>query len=322
MSLLRQSTAMPAFPPPRGLDARLAPRLAKLAAAARWSSRCRVPLLVVASLIFLAGTYRAFSTLAISPAELRGAPLLILAALIFPSLVYGGIGLSLLARSADLSMPVGKATLISAYAYLAEMLPLPGGAVIRTGALMQAGSTLGRSSALVLLTAILWVSLATLGAGFTLWPISAHVAAPLLVIGGLTSAAIFIWLWSIGGAVVALSTLAHRIAGILLTALRLTLAFAALHMPMSFSQTFPFVLAILLGSASSIAPAGLGVSESLAALAATATDHPAGIAFLAVGIDRIFCLGGCALLTLSAQLGNAFRSAVSRAADSSESGSD
>ncbi|HET6525007.1 hypothetical protein [Sphingopyxis sp.] len=149
-------------------------------------------------------------------------------------------------------------------------------------------------------------------AGLTLLPVSARFAMPLLSIGGLVGGAIFLWLWSIAGAAIALQTLAHRIAGILLTALRLTFAFAALHMPIGVLQAFPFVLAILLGSASSVAPAGLGISESLAALAATASDYPAGIAFLAVGIDRLFCIGGCAVLALGTEIGTSLRSAGTR----------
>src|SRR3546814_11979494 len=94
--------------------------------------RWRVPLLLIAGLIFLVGAYWAFSTLPTSPGQLRTTPLLILAGLIVPSLLYGGVGLWLLARSARLSIPVGQATVISAHASLAEMLPLPGGAIVRS----------------------------------------------------------------------------------------------------------------------------------------------------------------------------------------------
>lgn len=300
---------MTAIPLSQRLDECLVSLLDRLAVLARSRRRWRIPLLLVAGGLFFAGAYWAFSTLPISPTQLRVTPLLILAGLILPSLVYGGIGLWLLARSAGLSMPVGRATVISAYAYLAEMLPLPGGAVVRAAALIQAGSAPRRSSALVIFTAILWISLAMFAAGLTLLPVSARFAMPLLSIGGLVGGAIFLWLWSIAGAAIALQTLAHRIAGILLTALRLTFAFAALHMPIGVLQAFPFVLAILLGSASSVAPAGLGISESLAALAATASDYPAGIAFLAVGIDRLFCIGGCAVLALGTEIGTSLRSA-------------
>ena len=302
------------------LDEYFVPLLTRLAGLMRSRRRWRVPLLLIASLIFLVGAYWAFSTLPISPGQLRTTPLLILAGLIVPSLLYGGLGLWLLARSARLSMPVGKATVISAHAYLAEMLPLPGGAIVRAGALIQAGSTFGRSSALVILTAFFWISLAMLAAGVTLWPVSTHLAVPLLSIGGLASGVIFTWLWSVASATIAVQTLVHRIIGIFLTALRLTFAFAALHMPIDLSQTFPFVLATLLGSASSVAPAGLGSSESLAALAATASDYPPGIAFLAVGIDRLFCVGGCAVLSLGTQVRGSLRPAGARVDGTVEKG--
>src|SRR3546814_11372477 len=99
--------------------------------------RWRVPLLLIAGLIFLVGAYWAFSTLPISPGQLRTTPLLILAGLIVPSLLYGGVGPWLLARSARLSLTVGKAHAVSAHAYLAELLPLSGGAIVGDGPRLQ-----------------------------------------------------------------------------------------------------------------------------------------------------------------------------------------
>jgi uncharacterized membrane protein YbhN (UPF0104 family) len=198
-------------------------------------------------------------------------------------------------------MPIRRATIISAYAYLAELLPLPGGAVIRTGALVRAGGTLRDSSMLVLLTAVLWVALAMMGAGLTLVPTSIGLAWPLMLIGTIGVGGVLQWLWAKAGYRTALLTLVHRIAGIAITALRLKFAFAALGVSIGLIETFPFVLALLMGSASSIAPAGLGVSEALAALAATTGQIPPATAFLAVGIDRLMCLAGCALVATAFQ---------------------
>lgn len=262
--------------------------------------RVRACLLLLAMFLFLGGAVWSFRSLGLAPDHLRLAPLVVLGGLILPSLLYGGIGLILLARSAGLTMTPGRATVISAHAYLAELLPVPGGAIVRARALISAGGTLKHSSLLVIGTAVLWVALAMIGAGFTLLSAHASLAWPLLAIGFAFSATFLWWLASSAGSEVALQTLVHRIAGIGLTGLRLKFAFLALGMPIAFSDTLPFVLASLLGSASSIAPAGLGISESLAALAATTSSYPSGVAFLAVGIDRLFCLAGCALVALAA----------------------
>ncbi|WP_336980191.1 hypothetical protein [Altererythrobacter fulvus] len=258
----------------------------------------RFAALALAVLIFAGGAWWSFSGLAISPSDLRPGPLAILALLMIPSLLYGGLGLVLLARSSGFSMPLGKATVIGAYAYLAEMLPLPGGAIVRAGALVKEGAGVKRSSALVILTAILWVSLGMLGAGIALWHQGLQLALPLLLAGLAFVLAITTWLWASAGPALAIQTLLHRMAGIALIAVRLQFAFAALHAPAALSAMFPFVLASLLGSASSIAPAGLGISESLAALVATTVEFSPGTAFLAVGIDRLFSLLACACTAL------------------------
>src|SRR3546814_5348587 len=108
-----QRAAMTAISLSQRLDEYFVPLLAKLSGLMRSRRRWRVPLLLIAGLIFLVGAYWAFSTLPISPGQLRTTPLLILAGLIVPSLLYGGVGLWLLARSARLLLPVRKATLIS-----------------------------------------------------------------------------------------------------------------------------------------------------------------------------------------------------------------
>lgn len=267
----------------------------------------RLALLALAAILFIGGTWYAFDALAISPADLVWEPLSVLVLLALPSLLYGGIGLVLLARSSQLSIPLGKASVIGADAYLAELLPLPGGAIVRTGALVKAGGTIGQSSALVILTAILWIALGMIGTGFALATVGLNLALPLALLGAGLAAAIFIWLWHRAGPTLAMQTLVHRTAGIALIALRLQFAFAALQVSAGFSQTLPFVLAGLVGSASSLAPAGLGVGESLAALAALGTAFAPEAAFLAVGLDRMISLAACAVLSGSARLVRHFK---------------
>ena len=261
-----------------------------------------MPLLMLGFGAFAIGCFVSLRRLDVSLVELRSGALAVTALLVVPSLIYGGIGLSLLARSAGTSMPLGRATLVSTYANLAELLPVPGGAIVRTGALVRAGGTVPKSTAVVLATAVLSVSLAMLGAGLTLLPSSVYLAWPVIAAGMAVSLAIGIWLWRSSDGVVALQTSVHRIAGILLTAVRLHFAFAAFGTSIGLLNAMPFVLALLLGSASSIAPAGLGLSEALAALAATTVSCSPEVAFLAVGLDRLLCLVGYALFAIGAQL--------------------
>jgi len=265
-------------------------------------TRYRAPALAATLALFLIGAAVSYRHLGIDPRDLRLAPLGILVALIVPSLVYGGIGLVLLARSQGLRLPLPEATVTSAYAYLAELLPVPGGAIVRAMALVRVGGNVRESSLLVVLTAILWISLAMIGAGVALIAHGSLIALPIALFGAASTLMITAWLWRKAGATIAGLTLVHRVAGIALNALRLHFAFAALGFTIGVSETLPFVLALLLGSASSIAPAGLGVGETLAALAAASTHYPPSTAFLAVGIDRVLCLAGCAVVALLRQI--------------------
>ena len=279
---------------------RVASRASAMRARLR-SPALRVPMLAGAATLFLGGAWYSFRKIAIAPSDLLWQPVATLGLLALPSLLYGGVGLVLLARTSGLSMQLRKATVISAYAYLAELLPIPGGAIVRTGALVKAGGRLKHSSLVVILTAVLWIALAMVGAGLTLLPLNWHLSVLPLLVGSCCTLAISLWLVKTAGVSVTVLTLVHRTAGIVLMAIRLQFAFAALHVSTGFTTTLPFVLASLLGSASSIAPAGMGLGEGLAALAATFVAFSPGAAFLAVGLDRIVSLLACAAVAAVAR---------------------
>lgn len=283
------------------------PPLAERAAALRTHAQgvlraWRLPLTLLAAALFTGGSWWSFAALGIGPADLAPGPLLAVALLTIPASLYSGLSLSLLARSLGVAIPVGRATLIGAHATLAEMLPLPGGALVRAGALMRAGGSMRDSALIVLAAGFLWIGLGMIGAGAALHADSPRLAVPLLAGGIAVAAPMFGWIWKIAGPGIAVQTALLRVAGIALLALRLTFAFAAVHVPIGLAEAMPFALATIAGSASSIAPAGLGVSESLAALAATATAHAPGSAFLAVGLDRVAGLIAGAALALPALL--------------------
>ena len=261
---------------------------------ARW----RLPLLVAGAVLFTLGAWLSFRNLDLSLAALRLAPLAAQLALAPLSLLYAGVGMLLLARAAGHAMPLCKAASLSAWATLAEALPLPGGAMVRAGALVAEGTGLARSSALVLANALLWISLATLGCGVVLLTHGLPAAAVLVLGGAISSAASFVWLSRSSGLTLALQTALHRFSGMALIAVRLYFAFLTLGVAVPLADTLPFALANIAGSAASIAPAGLGISETLAAGAATTVKVAPAAAFLAVGLDRLICLSASGLFAL------------------------
>lgn len=247
----------------------------------------RIPLTALAAIVFVGGAVWSFSQLGLSFADLNLGAAAILAALVPLSLLYGGFGLVLLARMARTSIPLGKAIPFSIYAALAEALPLPGGAIVRTGALVSSGARIVQSSVLVIVTAVLWVALAAAGAGLFLVSVGEQWGLVLAALGSTAVVGICLWLLSRTGLKITFLMLVHRLVGMLLMAIRLKIAFLVLGSNLSLANTLPFAFASIAGSAAAIAPAGLGISESLSALLANVAATTPAAAFLAVALSRI-----------------------------------
>ena len=73
-------------------------------------------------------------------------------------------------------------------------------------------------------------------------------------------------------------------------------AFAVVKAALPLAATFPYVLAAIAGSASSLVPGGLGVSEALGALMARAVQASPESAFLALAVNRVTQFLGTAIL--------------------------
>lgn len=270
----------------------------RLASVRGWVRKWYPLLGTLAIALFFAGTWYSFLNLGVSPREMNAAPLFALVALTPFTIAYSGTGLWLLARSARSRIPFGRATTISTFATVAEALPLPGGAIIRAGALMTAGTGAGESSLLVILSAVMWISIGCLACGAALLS-HGHTAAIILALVGFVGVtASFSWLLWRAGISNALFSLLHRIAGLVLIGLRLQLAFGALDVALPWGDAMPFALASVAGSAASIAPAGLGMTELFAAMMAGSIGVAPAAAFIATGIDRIVALCACGLYAI------------------------
>jgi hypothetical protein len=262
-------------------------------------ARRRMPLLLAATGLFASGSWYAFRTLGLAPRDLDPQALLATVLLMPLSLLYSGLGFALLSRCAGARTTLKQATMIASYGTLAEALPIPGGAMVRVGALMAAGASAAQSSLLVLMTAVLWIALASLGCSFALWLHEANASWVMAVAGLMGMLPTILWMLRHVGVVLTLLTVGHRLAGLALIALRLHIALLCLGMLVPPMHTLPFALANIAGSAAAIAPAGLGISESLAALVANSVKVAPAAAFLAVGLDRLACLTASAVAVVA-----------------------
>jgi hypothetical protein len=273
-----------------------------LGRARSFSARYRRPLTIAAAILFVAGSFWSLSSLHLQFAELRIVPALLLLLLFGPiSVVYGALGLLLLGSCGKVPLNLGKALRIDACAQLAEALPLPGGAIVRSGALIRAGAKPLESSALVLASALLWISIASAGTGAVMLPLASLPAIALLLGGVALGSTAAWWLARKAGPRTMGLMLLHRCAGLLINAARLKCAFAILAVTLPLPRCLPFALATIAGSAASIAPAGLGVSESLGALVASSLSVAAPAAFLAVALNRLLALLSAGLFVLGSQ---------------------
>ncbi len=276
--------------------AALLSRLAAVAAPLRgWLTRWRGPIVGAALVLFLAGTVWSFLGLGLSLAQLDLTALALLTlGMGLVTLLYSAVSLSLLARTAGVRLGLIEAMRASARAQMAEALPLPGGAIVRAAALVGAGASAGQSAALVIGTALLWIALAAVAAGVTLLPMATAAGLTLIGGGGVVTLLASAHVAYLGGIANAAASIAVRLAGLALAALRLWLAFAVIKATMPLAGAFPYVLASIAGSASSLVPGGLGLSEALGMVMAAAIADSPEAAFLAVALNRLTLFLGTA----------------------------
>jgi hypothetical protein len=264
-----------------------------------WLQRYRKPLTIVATIIFFVGIIWSIRDLELSVHDIAIGPLALLAFVLAPlSLLYGGVGLQLLAKVAGLKMAASFAFRRSALAQLAEILPIPGGAIVRAGALMSVGAKVGEGAVLVLAAAFLWIAIAAAGAGFAIYASDVNWGLAIIFFGTSITAVILIWIISKAGWTAGMQILAHRLVGIALTALRIVCAFAIIGAVLPIESGLIFAFATIAGSAAAIAPAGLGISEAFSAGLAPIVSVDPATAFLAVALNRVVGLSVTALTVL------------------------
>ncbi len=272
------------------------PRNAAMRAAARMRHHRRW-LLTIALAVFIAGTAWSIERVGVTIAQVRFDHLLALLCILVPaSILHAAICFIVMARATNMRVTVEHAFRVASIAQLAEFLPLPGGAIVRTGALVQLGTRTAHATSHVLAGAILWVACAAAAAGLSLGAATA-AGQVLLIVGGAGVALCVAWLVNQAGWAIAIATLALRLIGLGLSGLRILTAFLAIGVSLALVDVYPFAFATIAGSASSLAPGGLGVGEALAMSISTLTLIDPGAAFLAVGINRIAGLIGSGIFT-------------------------
>jgi uncharacterized membrane protein YbhN (UPF0104 family) len=188
----------------------------------------------------------------------------------------------------------------------ANVLPLPGGPLVRTHALQATGVRLTTAAVVTGAAGLLWVGLASVvaawagalaGAPDSLVWISGGVGLALCVAASIVVARAACrgrgWL-----TVVLLGF--TEMLSVLTSAGRLYLVFLALGFSPDVPVVFVLAMAGVLATAVGVVPAGLGVREALSALLAVTVDVSAAVGFAVSLLDRV--IGLAILVPLAAAL--------------------
>ncbi len=263
--------------------------------AARW----RLPLSLMAAALFAGGLFLSIRSLGLTLAQTSLGPALLILAVLGPlSLVSGAVGLQMLARALGRRIGFLDALTATAVGAMTELLPIPGGALVRGAALIRAGAGLGESAWIVTLTAILSLAMSAVLAGAALIANDNLLGYGLFSAGAAGSLVCVIWIARRAGPRLALAMFALRVVNLVLIVARIVFSFAAIGVSVGPLAAALLALSPVLGSTTSIVPAGIGVSEMIAAALATLVAISPAAAFTAVALNRVLGLACCAAFAL------------------------
>jgi hypothetical protein len=195
---------------------------------------------------------------------------------------------------------------------VANLLPLPGGVLIRTQALHRRGSSYRQALMANVAAGLVWIGTAALATGVLLLVhgTTPAAAAILLVVGAGCIAAVGVLLarrHGSGSVRLLVSLLVIEAATVAVSAIRIYLAFAAIGLGVSAVQSVALTTAQIVAAAVGFFPSGLGLRELLAGAIGSAVDLHASSAIAATVADRIFDQIGLSLLAVAVMAAGARR---------------
>jgi hypothetical protein len=202
-----------------------------------------------------------------------------------------------------------SAARLTVIAGAANLLPLPGGLVIRTQALRKAGSSYRHALAANAAAGLAWIAMGSLAiAALFVRDSHTRLGAALLAIGGLACLVAVRAILRRVGRTAATRYLAQlmviELATVVVSGARIFLAFRLIGLTASAAQSIALTASQIIAAAVGIFPAGLGLREALAggigsavhlaltaSVAATAADRVAGQLGLAVLAGVLLSVG-------------------------------
>lgn len=275
----------------------LAKRMQHWGRVRRVPERFHTPLLVLAGTIFLVGTVLAYRTLDVALSDMRLSFLLIVLVAGTPLTVFvNAAELRVIANAGHTTFSWLHATRTVVLATAANMLPIPGAAVVRTHALVANGVAMSVAVRLIMSAAIVWVGISAVVAGLaaaTLLPGAALVFA----FGGVVAVGVGVLAFA-SRPRLTVTLLGVELATSLVHAFRLWLVLLALGVDVDLREPIVLSAAAPLAAAAGVFPSGLGLAEGLSAAIAATIGLGAAIGFVATAVMRVVGLAGTAVVAL------------------------
>ena len=292
----------------------LSERLQRVTAWRSIPERWHPVLLALAAGIFLVGSVFAYRVLALDWQTINVSLLLVVLLVGTPATIaINAAELRVIATigGATLSWLTALRTVVLATA--ANMLPVPGAAVVRTHALVGHGVALASAVRIILGAALAWVGVAAFVAGVAAVRFS-PLFAVILLAGGSVGMLVSIVVLHTNIRLYA-HLMVVELATTLLHAVRLWLVLLALTVTVGLREPLVLAAAAPLAATAGVFPSGLGLSEALAAGMAATIGLTAAAGFAATALMRVLGLFGTAV---GAALLGSYRRDNRAAADQSD----
>lgn len=193
-------------------------------------------------------------------------------------------------RMLHIRVGIREAVRVSLQGTAANLLPVPGAAVVRMKYLVDDGGSLVRSSLATLVVGITWFGVSLLMAGVVVLSRNPTIGVPILLAGAVVLV--------VGGVVLRRAASESRtvlgamlllveVSAVAVQGLRYLLVLAALSIDASISQTLALAVSVAAGAALGILPGGLGLREAVAGAIAPLVGLNASAGLLAAVVDRV-----------------------------------
>ena len=292
---------------PDGLADRLGRLARRLSGRQARSAGTDRAVLVAAALLFVGAFAYGVGGVQAGDLDVTVWPLVVLAVVVVPlATVANGLEYAVAARIGGHRVAVGEALEISVLSSAANLLPLPGAALVRVRAMRRRGSSYRRALSVTVLVGGAWLSTSLVLAGALLAArgggTDGVVPAAALGAGVVGIVATAVVVRRLGPAGEATSLVAGlvgaEVLAVVVAATRFLLVLRALGLDVAVEQAVALTVAGVVASALGFVPGGLGLREALAGAIAGLVGLTVATGVLAAAVDRLVGLPVLAVLAV------------------------